>query len=34
MLKAAKILLILAGILLIVDAVLMALRLPNPLLGL
>ena len=34
MLKVAKILLVLAGILLIVDAVLMALRLPNPLLGL
>lgn len=34
MLKAAKILSVLAGIPLIVDAVLMALRLPNPLLGL
>lgn len=31
MLKAAKILLVLAGILLVFDACLMALRMPNPL---
>jgi len=33
MLKAGKILLIIAGLLLILDAVLMAARIPNPLLG-
>lgn len=33
MFKAGKILLIIAGFLLIVDAVLMAARIPNPLLG-
>ncbi len=33
MLKTGKILLIIAGILLIVDAVMMALRIPNPLMG-
>jgi hypothetical protein len=33
MFKAGKILLIIAGFLLIVDAVMMALRVPNPLLG-
>jgi hypothetical protein len=33
MLKAAKVLLIIAGLLLILDAVLMAARIPNPLFG-
>jgi hypothetical protein len=33
MLTASKILLLIAGILLIVDAVLMAARIPNPLFG-
>jgi hypothetical protein len=33
MLKAAKVLLFIAGLLLIVDAVLMAARIPNPLFG-
>ncbi len=33
MLKASKILLIVAGILLVVDAILMAAGMPNPLLG-
>jgi hypothetical protein len=33
MLKVAKVLLVIAGLLLIYDAVLMAARLPNPLFG-
>jgi len=33
MLKTAKILLVIAGLLLILDAVLMAARIPNPLFG-
>jgi hypothetical protein len=33
MLKAAKVLLVIAGLLLIFDAILMAARIPNPLFG-